>query len=83
MKKYHLQYNRSIFWLVFFAIVCLPIAIVLLATGFEFQKEETLYKIHYEGSTFWLGFWAVVFFPIAIIMSICKGFSVTPISRSL
>lgn len=71
-----LHYRYSIFWLVFWFIVCFPVALMLLLTGMTFPYNENVYVIHYNGSRFWLGFWTLVFFPIAFLLLFLNGLSV-------
>lgn len=74
-NSYQVQYSGSIPWLVFWAILYFPIAIMLFFTGAYFKCNQTVYHLRYLGSRFWLGFWTLLFFPVAILMLIAFGCS--------
>lgn len=76
-SEYKIRYQGSIVWLVVWALLFFPIAIMLFLTGTCFQSKGRTYRLRYEGSRFWLGFWVLVFFPIALILLFCKGAWVT------
>lgn len=75
-NRFHLSYRGSLFWLIFWAILFFPIALVLLLTAVSFQAGKKTYHIDYEGSRFWLCFWVLFFFPIAIILLFVRGLSI-------
>lgn len=75
--RFKIQYNGSIFWLIFWLILFFPIAFVLLLTDTSFQYNLTTYHIRYDGSRFWLGFWVLFFFPIAFLLLFLNGLSMT------
>ncbi len=72
-----LQYGGSLFWLIFWAIVFFPIALILLFTSVGCKMGGTSYQFQYDGSRFWLCFWILAFFPIAFLLAFLNGFSVT------
>jgi hypothetical protein len=74
--KCKIQYGGSIFWLVFWAILFFPVALVLLGTRGKFEWEGKTYWISYTGSVFWLAFWVIVFIPVGIILALVNGFEV-------
>lgn len=74
-SKLSFQYSGSKFWVIFWAIVFFPIALVLLATGATFHGGGKSYRILYAGSRFWLGFWTLACFPIAFILMLVNGIS--------
>lgn len=74
--KVKIHYRGSVGWLIFWALILFPVAIVLLLTGGEFEMGGKRHFIVYEGSRNWLAFWAVVFFPVAILLLLLNGFSV-------
>lgn len=76
-STFKINYNGSIFWLIFWLIVFFPVAFVLLLTATTFTINKTIYNLHYDGSRFWLGFWVIVFFPIAFLLLFLNGLSVT------
>ncbi len=67
-KKAKLNYNGSIFWLIFWAIIFFPIALILFFTRCSFTLNQRRYCLHYEGSIFWPIFWAIFFFPITFVL---------------
>jgi len=67
-KKAKLNYEGSLFWLIFWAIIFFPIALVLFFTSCSFTLNQTTYSLHYEGCLFWPIFWAIVFFPISFVL---------------
>jgi hypothetical protein len=75
-KNFKIDYNGSIFWLIFWIIVFFPIALTLLFTGSTFRMGDTEYAIEYGGSRFWLCFWVLIFFPIAFLLLFLNGCSV-------
>jgi choline-glycine betaine transporter len=70
-----LHYRASKFWLIFWCIVCFPVALVLLLTASTCRIKQTTYNLKYDGSRFWLCFWVIVCFPIAFILLFLNGFS--------
>jgi hypothetical protein len=82
-QKFRLEYDGSVGWLVFWAIVLFPVALVLLSTASKFTMNGRSYAIRYDGSRGWLAFWMVVFFPVGLILLFVNGFSVTLRSESL
>lgn len=70
------QYSGSVFWLIFWAIIFFPVALVLLMTGGTFTKDGSISSIQYDGSRNWLCFWTLICFPIAIILVLINGFSI-------
>lgn len=75
-KRFKINYNGSLFWLIFWIIVFFPIALVLFFTSSAVEMGQTTYAFHYEGSKFWLCFWVLVFFPIAFVLLFLNGFSI-------
>lgn len=73
-NKVRISYDGSKGWLIFWAIVLFPVAMVLMLTAGSFQMDNTTYKIRYDGSRCWLAFWTVVCFPIAGILFLLNGF---------
>jgi hypothetical protein len=76
-QKFRLEYDGSVGWLVFWAIVLFPVALVLLLTAGRFTMNGKVFAIRYDGSRGWLAFWLVVFFPVGLILLFVNGFSVT------
>lgn len=74
--QFKLNYQGSIFWLIFWLIVFFPIAFVLLLTDIGFELNRTSYHLQYNGSRGWLAFWVLVFFPVAFLLLFINGFSV-------
>lgn len=73
ISKYKIDYKYSKAWLIFWAIVFFPIAIVLFFTACHFRTSQKTYFINYEGSRFWLCFWLLVFFPVGLILFFLNG----------
>ena len=73
--RFKLQYTGSKFWLIFWFIICFPVALVLLMTSSACQVNHTTYHFNYEGSRFWLCFWTIFFFPIAFVLLFVNGVS--------
>lgn len=76
-KGVKVDYNGSIFWLIFWVILFFPIALVLLFTGSTFVLNNKTYTFRYDGSIFWLCFWVLVFFPVAFLLIFLNGLSIT------
>ncbi len=72
-SEYSIKYQGSLFWLIFWAIIFFPVALMLLATGTYYSGDGTQYRLKYNGSRFWLGFWIIVFFPISLLLLIYYG----------
>ncbi len=72
-QHYRLRYTGSVVWLVIWAIVFFPIALVLLAVRGKFEGPEGTAYMKYDGSVFWLGFWTLFCFPVAIILVAVNG----------
>jgi len=72
MEVARLRYPYSKFWLIFWVIFFLPIALVLLSR-LESVSPTSVQKWKYKGARFWLYFWAILFFPIAILLLILNG----------
>ncbi|MCC6278932.1 MAG: hypothetical protein IT289_13550 [Oligoflexia bacterium] len=72
-KKLKLDYQGSIPWLIFWAIVFFPVALVLLLTGAKFDHEGKTYHIQYDGSRGWLCFWTVACFPVTFALILLNG----------
>ncbi len=77
IRRYKIQYQGSIFWLIFWLIIFFPVAFVLLLTNTSFEVNQTIYHLQYDGSRFWLGFWVLIFFPIAFLLLFLNGLTVT------
>lgn len=77
MNKAKLNYQGSIFWLIFWAIFFFPIALILFFTRCGFTINQTTYRLHYDGSIFWPIFWAILFFPISIVLLFLKTSAVS------
>lgn len=75
-KKIKLNFNGSAFWLIFWTLLFLPVALIIFITGLEYEKSGMTYRLNYEGSDFWLYFWTIVFFPIAAVLAMINGFSI-------
>ncbi|MCB1136489.1 MAG: hypothetical protein KDK78_09490 [Chlamydiia bacterium] len=78
MKKtlsFQWGYRHSKAWLIFWLICFFPVGIALLATGLQWQSQDTRSTIYYNGSRFWLCFWALFFFPVALILGAVSGFT--------
>lgn len=80
-KSFKIKYRYSLAILIFWFIVFFPVALVLLATGSNIERNDTKHIIRYDGSRFWLGFWTLFFFPIAIVLFFINGYSVTTITN--
>lgn len=80
-KKFKISYRYSLVWLILWFIFFFPVALVLLATGSNIERNDTKHILRYEGSRFWLGFWTILFFPIAVVLFIINGYSVTTITN--
>lgn len=74
--KYRISYGGSIFWLIFWAIVCFPIGLVLLLTKWSAEGTNKRVVCEYAGSRGWLCFWVIAFFPVAFVLLIHNGFHV-------
>jgi hypothetical protein len=72
-KKIKVEYNGSIGWLIFWAIIFFPVALVLLATSGRFNLDGKTYFIKYDGSRNWLCFWVIVIFPVALLLLVLNG----------
>ncbi|MDP1835733.1 MAG: hypothetical protein Q8K75_07375 [Chlamydiales bacterium] len=81
-SEYQVKYNGSIPWLIFWAVIYFPVAIMLFFTGAYFRSNETYYSLTYNGSRFWLGFWLLVFFPVALLLLIAYGCSWNVVDES-
>lgn len=68
-------YKGSLFWLIFFLILWLPIGILLLVKNLIRHKNHKKYYLEYSGSWKWIFFWGLVFCPIAFISLVFKGTS--------
>lgn len=75
-NRFKIQYQGSVFWLIFWLIFFFPIALILFFTASIFEIEGKIYTFEYDGSIFWLAFWTLFFFPIALILLIVNGFSI-------
>ena len=76
VRKIKITYPGSKFWLIFWLILFLPVGLVLLTTGGQFEWKGKAYRIQYDGSRGWLAFWTFIFFPVAILLFFLNGFSV-------
>jgi hypothetical protein len=74
-SHFKIQYHGSLFWLVFWLIIFLPIGLILLFTDSTFQIGDKRYHYKYLGDRFWLCFWVLIFFPVAILLFFLNGFS--------
>jgi hypothetical protein len=72
-RKIKIQYGGSIPWLVFWAIIWFPAALILIATSGKFDLEGKTHFIRYDGSRGWLIFWVIIMFPIAILLMLLNG----------
>lgn len=72
------RYGGSKPWIVFWAIIFFPIALILLFSRGKFQGEGKSYSIEYTGSLAWLGFWCVVFFPIGFLLAVLNEVRLIP-----
>jgi hypothetical protein len=75
-NRVRLAYAGSKGWLIFWALVFFPIAMVLMLTAAEFELDQKTYGIRYDGSRGWLAFWTVAFYPVALILFLLNGFEV-------
>jgi hypothetical protein len=75
-RTFKIDYDGSLFWLIFWLIVFFPIAFVLFLTAVSFRAGASTYHITYDGSRFWLGFWVLVFFPVAFVLLFVNGLKV-------
>ena len=74
--NYRIRYGGSIFWLIVWAILFFPIALVLLLTNWSVEKGGRRISCEYNGNRFWLGFWVICFFPIAFLLLVHNGFQI-------
>lgn len=72
-SKFQLKYSGSVGWLIFWAVVWFPIALLILLMNSKFQSRDLSYHLEYPGSLFWLGFWLIAFFPVTIILLVANG----------
>jgi hypothetical protein len=78
-----LHYGGSLFWLIFWAVVFFPVALVLLLTSAQFDLNDCRYIFKYDGSRGWLAFWVVVCFPLAFVLLFYNGFTFRSETRQL
>jgi hypothetical protein len=69
--KFH--YDGKLGWLIFFALVCFPVAIISLLKVGSYQNKNTIYCFQYNGSWSWIYFWSIVFFPVIFVLFSVKG----------
>ena len=74
-RKIRIEYAGSKGWLIFWAIVFFPVAVMLLATSGKFQLDNRQYYIRYDGSRGWLCFWTIFCFPITLVLLVLNGIS--------
>ncbi|MEK6705988.1 MAG: hypothetical protein AAB116_19190 [Candidatus Poribacteria bacterium] len=76
MHKIKVHYAGSRGWLIFWAFIFFPVALVLLITKAEFELDTKVYITQYGGSVGWLCFWTIIMFPIALLLMALNGVSI-------
>ena len=70
------RYRGNLFFLIFFAIVFLPIGVLLMIKNGWVVNAGSSYSLRYHGSWGWLYFWGIVCFPVAFLLLMLKGIDV-------